>query len=1360
MANHIAGGEVNYKWLGDKKYEVTTKILRDCKGIALNKPLIVMYAGTDSFHLAYTRTSIKDVSENCKDSGGGPCYPQNNNNTGDGLELHTFVSYVDLDKAPYNQVNYSNICKVYFSVYDNGRVTGSIQPGPARTDIYVESMLDVCLSNYQNSSAVFSDNYTHNIKCNIGFDNTFSAFDYADYDSLSYTLVAAMNARNTPVTYYNPNKPTLPVTPYCPPNPGVVNCTPQPDLNPPRGFYFDPAIGRIVYTPVRCDEEAIVCIEVSEYRKDKNGVYRLMGSCVKDIAMFVHSSLPNFNPQILISKSRYQFKVNQNQCFNVNTFDTISGSNDYYDSITKLEVLNLPPGATFTINDLNAKRKTGEFCWKISDSLNYDKNISGTLMPITFKAFDNSCNFKSSITKTVLLDILKPDSMGYVVINTFYDFNKNGIRDNEDSYTSNQLKFKKENFVFYKRTSKNGTFVDSFEHGKYTIGIASNPLFLVTTHDTLLNIKYNDTHYLEFGFINKPGIHGRIYQDKNSNCVFDDGDIPLKGIKVSTNNQEYVGISDDDGMYYIYAPAGVYQLSCNNITSQYQVTCPNNNLINITTINDSAYLKNDFGININPDYTDLSIKTIHTNARRGSNTSVYFTIKNNGYKTRKNISLNVQLFKNSSNQNNWNTLTSKSETLFIDSIGTQSNRMIKVTYLVNADSFVSNDKITVLATIDSLNTAMDSLKSNNSNETFVIVGAPYDPNEKTIENGTQKTLFDKTINYTISFQNEGNDTAVRVIVTDTLDLKYHNLSVFNLNFSQYPCTSIIEGNIIHFIFDNINLPFKSLSGDNSIATFNFTVGLNSIHPTEQIFKNRASIYFDFEDAVITNHAVGEIVSPMRFVNIKKASSCINERNTLFYYSNIHLLDSNQVFIELSDADGKFDSTTIIGQIESSKQVDSILFHLPSQANAGQFKIRLRSTHPASISLPISGYADINIIKASNMDVTSNLSNNNLCSDKEIEVVFNNSANQYQLKMNGVIMLPFAQYLSYSNMLQAQDKIEIVMLDVNNNCKDTLHLMPNVLEAPVTLLNIVNRKMAYCENESIQLNISGADMYHIKLNDESYAVNTTQTNPVIQLMESISIQVEGMNQNGCKHLTDTLMIAVNPLPKGQILLNTNPICEKDTLIIYTINNYKRDIFKNNTIIEAASNNQVLRYNNFKQNDSFYYRAISDKNCEFKSEVLKLNVNPSPEKPVIQKSNNQLFVQSTDSITWFKDNQFLIKNTPTIEQANSGNYYVTVKNAYDCEAQSVSYLFFNSELQTYNPIHQFKVYPNPNTGLFYIENANQYHVSITSISGKLIHAIDITSDKELIDLSQLAKGLYVIKIYDNDSVYQTLISILGN
>ncbi len=138
-----------------------------------------------------------------------------------------------------------------------------------------------------------------------------------------------------------------------------------------------------------------------------------------------------------------------------------------------------------------------------------------------------------------------------------------------------------------------------------------------------------------------------------------------------------------------------------------------------------------------------------------------------------------------------------------------------------------------------------------------IIGS-YDPNDKWV-NTPQINIetIDPTqpldLTYRVRFQNTGTAPAVNVRVEDILEDDL-DPSSFQLLSSTHDVYYQIEGNQINFFFDNIMLPDSTSDPEGSIGTFFFRIKSNGNHTLESSIDNQVSIFFDFNEPIITNVA--------------------------------------------------------------------------------------------------------------------------------------------------------------------------------------------------------------------------------------------------------------------------------------------------------------------------------------------------------------------------------------------------------------------------------------------------------------------------------------------------------------------------
>lgn len=170
---------------------------------------------------------------------------------------------------------------------------------------------------------------------------------------------------------------------------------------------------------------------------------------------------------------------------------------------------------------------------------------------------------------------------------------------------------------------------------------------------------------------------------------------------------------------------------------------------------------------------------------------------------------------------------------------------------------------------------INSFPENDNRDNFdrdcnVVVGS-YDPNDKAAiptGYGDKNYLRANTdLNYKIRFQNTGTDTAFRVVIIDTLS-QYLNWSTLRAGASSHPYRlNVYPGGILHFVFDPIALPDSNVNEPASNGFVQFQISQKPDLPDGIVIENTASIYFDFNEAVVTNTVWHTLGAPYVVVDV-------------------------------------------------------------------------------------------------------------------------------------------------------------------------------------------------------------------------------------------------------------------------------------------------------------------------------------------------------------------------------------------------------------------------------------------------------------------------------------------------------------
>jgi gliding motility-associated-like protein len=396
-ASHMMGADMSYTCLGNGKYKIVAKVYRDCRGISFDNPSYGAYAGTNggngcgSVSLSgMTRTGIRDVTTRCS-TASSPCNPKNTWNTGKGVEEHTYEMTVDFTKSPLsNFVNKSTCCEVTFTIGQCCR-NGAITTGAAGADFWASCMINICnikkTTNKCNSSPSLTNEPVGFLCCNTPWYYNNGALDSVDFDSISYRLVRGLSSLpNGSVTYSSPFTQNYPMTPFCVP-PTTIKCDPKPNLNPPRGFFFDTTNGDIIVTPTKCDEVPILVIEQTEWRKDSaTGAWIVVGRTRRDMQMWVLDECGYNKPPVINGPFSWTICEGDKITKKVKITDETFTPNQTIPDTVLATWNGGIPGATFTVVDPTKREKEYEFAWQTKRGDASDVSYS-----FTVRATDQHC---------------------------------------------------------------------------------------------------------------------------------------------------------------------------------------------------------------------------------------------------------------------------------------------------------------------------------------------------------------------------------------------------------------------------------------------------------------------------------------------------------------------------------------------------------------------------------------------------------------------------------------------------------------------------------------------------------------------------------------------------------------------------------------------------------------------------------------------------------------------------------------------------------------------------------------------------------------------------------------------------------
>lgn len=169
---------------------------------------------------------------------------------------------------------------------------------------------------------------------------------------------------------------------------------------------------------------------------------------------------------------------------------------------------------------------------------------------------------------------------------------------------------------------------------------------------------------------------------------------------------------------------------------------------------------------------------------------------------------------------------------------------------------VANDTMWVRPIAGDVNPA-----DNISTVSEVVIGS-WDPNDKAVSpkgigDDGEIPVNTQTLSYKIRFQNTGTAPAVNVVIRDAIDNNIDLTSVQVMDASHEHITEII-GNELVVTFHNIQLPDSNANEPESHGYIQVVANLKPGLAEGTQIHNTAEIYFDFNEAVITNTVVNTL----------------------------------------------------------------------------------------------------------------------------------------------------------------------------------------------------------------------------------------------------------------------------------------------------------------------------------------------------------------------------------------------------------------------------------------------------------------------------------------------------------------------
>ena len=405
-------------------------------------------------------------------------------------------------------------------------------------------------------------------------------------------------------------------------------------------------------------------------------------------------------------------------------------------------------------------------------------------------------------------------------------------------------------------------------------------------------------------------VEGKVFYDKNNNCIKDNDEVGIANIKVKFNNNQYT-VTSQDGAFKTYLSNGNYSVKA--IESGYWV-----NSCSLQTLKVAGNSTNNVNIPMSSIVSgvDLSIDMALSVMRRGFQNKLNIHIENKGTETSYGVPVSLILGDGMELTNSvpfYHNNTGQNYTWILDSLSAGGSKTIELTDSVLLVKQIG-DSLNFLVKIENSDD-IDYL-NNSKVETVEVVGA-IDPNDILVSpRGIGKEGLVKSselLTYTIRFQNVGTYLASNVTIMDQIPEHLDYNRITNVKSSHDFGFSVDANGLFKAFFRDINLPDSISDKFGSNGFISFQIPINESVQEGDVIDNSALIQFDYEELVKTNTVRNTIVLNYLMndllvypnpnygvfnINLKSKDGGLLDVDLI---KRIQLFDSNgKVLIELKD----------------------------------------------------------------------------------------------------------------------------------------------------------------------------------------------------------------------------------------------------------------------------------------------------------------------------------------------------------------------------------------------------------------------------------------------------------------------------
>ena len=416
--------------------------------------------------------------------------------------------------------------------------------------------------------------------------------------------------------------------------------------------------------------------------------------------------------------------------------------------------------------------------------------------------------------------------------------------------------------------------------GNYTVSLTAPGC---TPETAITNVVVNEMNLVQ----------GHVYNDLNNNGVQDAGENGLSNVIIELQPGSMIAYTDSLGNYSAYVFAGSFTVTVMSMQGN-QTASPGSHTVSFTGTGNSSS-GNDFGLHSTPANDLVVWLTEVWNTAPGFDTYIRITCQNMGTNAASGTIrfLPDAILVNASGTSGSYTMAGDTMVWNFSNLQPGASTFRYVFMTVPATTTLGT---AVTSSVVATPVTGDIYPANNYFTLNQTVVGSWDPNDKQVQPAGDITPAQAAAGldlvYKVRFQNTGTAPAVNIMILDTLSDNL-DLSTFQmLSASHNYQLNVKNPKVLEWKFNNIMLPDSNTNEPESHGFVQYRIRPLSTLGVGDKIENTAHIYFDFNEAIITNTTVTEVALPTGVAGLQAS-------NNMLLYPNPN---TGKFTIELSDCE--------------------------------------------------------------------------------------------------------------------------------------------------------------------------------------------------------------------------------------------------------------------------------------------------------------------------------------------------------------------------------------------------------------------------------------------------------------------------